>query len=120
MKKILWIVVAILAAIWLFGKCACSNSSSPVGTYRADLTIAQTGNSLTTIVLNENGSATITQAGYDAEYAYWDYAGKGIDVRIKLQGVGEHYFMDFDEKLIYFGAHNYRSCTNGKSFKKIN
>ena len=119
MKKLLLIIVVTLAAFWLLGKCSGCNSSSPVGTYRADLTIAQTGNSLTTIVLNENGSATMTQAGFDTEYTYWDYAGKGIDVRIKVQGVGEHYFMDFDEKRIYFGADNYRSCTNGHTFKKI-
>ena len=61
----------------------------------------------------------MTQDGFDTEYTYWDYAGKGIDVRIEVQGVGEHYFMDFDEERIYFGANNYRSCTNGYTFKKI-
>lgn len=116
MKKILTVILCVLCALWWLGKCF--GSSSPVGTYRADLTIAQTGNSLTTIVLNENGSATMTQDGFDTEYTYWDYAGKGKDVRIKTDA-GSYYFMDFDEKLIYYGADDYRSCTNGCKFKKI-
>ena len=118
MKNILKIGLIIFAAIWLLGKCS-GCGSSPVGTYCADLTIAQTGNSLTTIVLNKDGSATMTQEGYDPEYTYWDYAGKGKDVRIKVSGSGYHYFMDFDEKKIYFGAENYRACVNGNKFKKI-
>lgn len=115
MKKLLRIALIVIIASWVLVKCF---NSTPVGTYRADLTLSQSGNSLTTIVLNKNGSASMTQDGFKTKYTYWDYAGKGKDVRIKTD-VGYYYFMDFDEKRIYFGAEDYRSCVNGYKFKKI-
>ncbi len=114
MKKIK-LFIGIVACLFLATSC----TESVVGTYRADLTIAQTGKSLTTIVLNSNGSATMTQSGYDTEHTHWAYAGKGVDIRIATD-VGYWWFMDFDEGLIYFGADNYRSCRNGYKFTRIN
>lgn len=117
-EVLLAILIVFLLARWCGGgSTSGTNSSTPVGTYRADLTIMQSG-SITTIVLKNNGSATMTQDGFKTEYTYWDYAGKGIDVRIATD-TGSYYFMDFDEGMIYYGADNYRSRRNGNKFKKI-
>ena len=111
-KNAIKYIIAIIISLLLLESCG----KSPVGTYTADLTLLQSG-SMTTIVLNSNGSATMTQDGFETEYTYWDYAGKGIDVRIHTD-TGYWYFMDFDEGMIYFGADNYRSCRNGHIFHK--
>lgn len=110
------LMLVLLGIIPFLASCS---SRSPVGTYRADLTIAQSG-AYTTIVLKSSGACEMTQKGYDTEYTYWDYAGKGIDVRIKQEGTGSHYFMDFDEMQIYYGSQNYRTSREGHKFTKIN
>ena len=112
MKK-LYSALLLFLGLCIMTSCA---SNSPVGTYKADLTLAQSG-CMTTIVIRENGSATMTQDGYDTEYTYWDYAGKGKDIKIHTSN-HSWYFMDFDEMKIYYGGEDYRSCKNGNSFIK--
>lgn len=105
MKKYIYIIVALLLG---FSFCSCSNS--PVGTYYTNM------EDVDMIVLRPNGSATITHTSETFD-TYWDYAGKGIDVSIKLSQ-GFRYWMDFDEMMIYFGVDDYRSSKNGRSFRK--
>ena len=116
MKRILKIsaIIAVLVVYFLYD----SSSSSPVGTYSADLTIVQSG-VLTTIVLNEDGTATMKQDNYETEYGYWGETGKGMNVYIKIKGHDLRWYMNFDKKRIYYGAENYRSDRNGYTFKKI-
>ena len=105
-------------ALLFFASLSCKQS--PVGTYRADLTIVQSGH-YTTIVIKQNGTADIIEKGDDTIHTYWEYAGKGIDVRVKpVPFWGYWYFLDFDEGNIYYGADDYRSCQNGHRFSRVN
>lgn len=91
--------------------CSGGSSNDVTGTYRADLTLAQSG-IMTTITLNSDGSAVIQQDGYRPQYTYWDYAGKGNDVRINDDGYW--WFIDFDQNRIYSGAQDY--CSNQRGY----
>lgn len=95
--------------------CSGSNTKDITGTYRADLTLSQSGNK-TTITLNKDGSAIMHQDGYSPKYTYWDYAGKGQDVRINDNGYW--WFIDFDQNRIYSGAQDYRSNQRGYIIRK--
>ena len=95
--------------------CSGSSSNSVTGTYRVDLTLAQSG-SMTTIILNSDGSAIMQRDGRSPQYTYWDYAGKGNDVRINDDGYW--WFIDFDQNLIYSGAQDYRSNQRGYKIRK--
>ena len=116
------IVLVIAGAIYFFSpSCSSggnqSQSRSPVGTYVADLTLAQSGY-MTTITLNSDGSAVMQQDGESPKYTYWDYAGKGIDVRINDGRYG-WYFIDFDQNIIYYGAKDYRSNHGGYALRRL-
>ena len=106
MKRFLYIIATLSVCAFI----ASCGGGSPVGTYYSDM------DGGCTIVLRSNGSATITWTSETFD-TYWDYAGKGIDVSIKLSQ-GFRYWMDFDEKMIYYGANDYRSCKNGYAFRK--
>lgn len=120
-QMILLTIIAVLS-VSIFITCdsssfGCSGSSSNdvTGTYRADLSLAQSG-IMTTITLNSDGSAVIQQDGYRPQYTYWDYAGKGNDVRINDDGYW--WFIDFDQNRIYSGAQDYRSNQRGYIIRK--
>ena len=114
MKKSLFLILILLGLGVILGGCA-GRGKSPVGTYSCTDPF---DNVLTVITLNANGSATMKKSNWDEEYhTYWDYAGKGIDVRIHTE-VGTWYYMDFDEHRIYWGSKDYRSSTNGNIFMK--
>ena len=114
MKKLIYIAIFILGIGAFLSGCA-GGGKSPVGTYSCTDPLS---NVPTVITLNANGSAIMMKSKWDEEYhTYWDYAGKGIDVRIHTE-VGTWYFMDFDEHRIYWGSKDYRSSTNGSIFIK--
>jgi hypothetical protein len=97
--------------------CSSGENNSPVSTYEADLTVVQSG-MMTTITLNSDGSAVMQDDGHEPEYTYWDYAGKGIDVRISDGRYG-WYFIDFDQNMIYYGAQDYRSNHGGYALRRL-
>lgn len=125
-------IAVIIVAVVLLGVCAVVSivdalntpisyetpyeSKSPAGIYYADLTLAQSG-SITKIVLNEDGSAEMTQDGYSTKYTYWDYASEACkDVRISDGNYG-WWFIDFSQMKIYYGATDYRSNQRGYTLK---
>lgn len=123
MKNILTLLSVSILLCLLFASCGKSSnqsdkqgSFSPVGVYRADLTIMQSG-SMTTIVLKEDGSATMQQDGYDVEYYSWNigYDGKSVEL-----DVGEKaYWMDFSSGYMYYGIDNYKSKNPNRRYKFI-
>lgn len=117
MKSKLLFIIALLGLLISFSLSSCG-SRSAAGTYKADLTIAQSGH-YTTFVLRENGSAEIIEDGGKTEYTYWEYVGNGIDVKIPAKWGGEYWVIDFDEGNIYYGAKAYRSCHGGYRFTKL-
>lgn len=117
MKKNSFFIIVLLTTIFSLVTVSCETRTA-VGTYRADLTIAQSGY-YTTFVLKENGSAEIKEDNGKTKYTYWEYVGKGIDVRVPAGWGGEYWILDFDEGNVYYGAEAYRSCHGGCKFTKI-
>ncbi len=127
MKKYLMLLsVSILFCSLL---CSCGNSQkqsdkqdkfSPVGVYRADLTLMQSGK-MTTIVIKSDGSATMQQEGDDVDYYSWvkRYDGDAIEIEVTdYQGftIGT-YVMDFSSGYIYFGRDKYESKNPNQRYK---
>lgn len=114
-------IITIACIVYFFSpSCSCEGgkqeSASPIGTYQADVTLAQSG-CMTTIVLNSDGSAVMQQDGSKPRYTYWDYAGNRNDVRIS-DGRDGWWFIDFDKNRIYYGAQDYRSKQRGYRLSK--
>ena len=109
-KKIIYIIIAVIAVILLVHWCG--GSSSPVGTYRADLTRHQTG-SITTIVLKSDGSATMTQDGHETEYTYWGYDdGGNVYINWKYsRGIG-YWMMKFGVSHLLSLSHKIKTGMN--------
>lgn len=87
---------------------------SPVGVYRADLTVMQSG-IMTTIVLKEDGSATMQQDGYDIEYDSWNvgYDGKSVELDVGVKA----YWMDFSSGYMYYGIDDFKSKNPDRRYK---
>ena len=114
MKRLLYLGIILLGICATLVGCV-GRGKSPVGTYSCTDPFDEVP---TMITLNANGSAIMMKSKWDEEYhTYWDYAEKGIDVRIHTE-IGTWYFMDFDEHRSYWGSEDYRSSTNGSIFMK--
>ena len=93
-----------------------------VGTYKGDLTIAQSGH-ITTIVLNEDGSGYFmeTLSGGDSyeDTRWWPADNKG---GIQFAGGGGDkqscYFMNKERTKMYWGLNDYMNDSNGYKIKK--
>ena len=62
---------------------------------------------MTTIVLKEDGSATMQQDGYDVEYYSWSrgYDRKSVELAVGISS----YWMDFSSGYMYYGIDDYKS-----------
>lgn len=93
-------------------------SNSPVGTYRADMTLFNSGNR-STYVINGDGTAIVSHPGNETEYTYWEYLQGGSDIRVRDDRGGWDY-IDFDDEMIYSEYNEYRSHHDGRKYTKTN
>lgn len=112
-KSFLFLAFALLAVSCKSGSSPTSGFS-PVGTYRVDMTVAQSG-VYTTIVLKSDGSAIEQQDGSSAKYTFWDDGyGDGI---IRYGDIAYPYIMDFNTMTMYYGWDAFRSKDTRNAFK---
>lgn len=115
-NTVLGIIVVICCIIWYIAK-STSSSNSPVGTYRADMTLLQSGR-YSTYVIKGDGTAVVSNPGCEKEYTYWEYLQGGRrDIRVRDDRGGWDY-IDFDDEMIYCEYRDYRSNHNGYKYTK--
>ena len=115
MKRTLELSAIVLA--FTLGITTSCISNSPVGTYRADMTLFNSGNR-STYVINGDGTATVSHPGNETEYTYWEYLQGGSDIRVRDDRGWD--YIDFDDEMIYSEYNEYRSHHGGRKFTKTN
>ena len=131
MKKVLYIIVAIILGCWIISKCNNDTNESDsdsyfvydkayksfVGTYVVDLTLLQSGKT-TTIVLNPNGTGYFQQ-GDSYESKKWWPADNGGGICFS-GGLEQHrYYMNKSKTKMYYGLDAYMNGRGGYDVSKI-
>lgn len=113
MKKIK-LIIGVIACLFL--ATSCTNSPTPVGTYRVNNN---------TYIIKSDGTATVTDRNGTHTYnTYWEYLSGGGDIRIREDRetswtMGWDY-IDFGDGKIYWDYADYRSHNNGVTYTKTN
>lgn len=134
MKKVLYIIVAIILGCWLISKCNSDTNNesendsyfvydkaykSFVGTYVVDLTILQSRKT-TTIVLNPDGSGYFQQGDSYESHSWWPADnGGGICFSGQFGDEQSRYYMNKSRTKMYWGLNNYMNDKGGYDVSKI-